>query len=103
MPRYVRGTSAPLERAAADVAAGAGAAIGREAPSCFNCGSYGHAIKVGFRVAGWGVISWVCAWRPADARGYCALQQSGARRTAEALWEHIGRGLELRRPQVGRV
>ena len=56
MPRYVRGTPAPLNaaaaeraaaNAAADVAAGAGAAVGREAPSCFNCGSYGHAIKVG--------------------------------------------------------
>lgn len=54
VPRYVRGTPAPLdaaaaERAAADTAAGAGAAVGREAPSCFNCGSYGHAIKVGPR------------------------------------------------------
>ena len=43
MPRYTRSVAAPLSAAAADDAAAGPSA--REAASCFNCGSYGHALK----------------------------------------------------------
>jgi hypothetical protein len=53
VPRYTRSVATPLSAAAADGAAagapGAAAAPAgppaREAASCFNCGSYGHALK----------------------------------------------------------
>ena len=95
MPRYCRSTSAPLdaaaaERAAAGAAAGAGKVVTpgapvRDAPSCFNCGSYGHAIKVGpgrlghagsagreggaCKRAGVGLLCTSGAWRTAGACG----------------------------------
>ncbi len=60
MPRYTRSVSLPLapERAAATQPPGSSgdkrgavlapvSAPARDSPSCFNCGSYGHALKVG--------------------------------------------------------